>query len=61
MMSEEKTLLTKEEQVLIDKLENEMLFALSSAHVKFYKNEIQTIISQAKRRQAFLTKYAYEL
>lgn len=59
-MSDANPLLTKEEQVLIDKLENEMLFALSSAHIKFYKNEIQTIISQAKRRQAFL-KNVYEL
>ncbi|HZH61660.1 MAG TPA: hypothetical protein VEY70_19220 [Metabacillus sp.] len=60
-MSEIKPLLTKEEQELIDKLESEMLFALTSAHIKFYKNEIQTIISQAKRRQAFLTKHTYEL
>ncbi|PMC35101.1 hypothetical protein CJ195_20105 [Bacillus sp. UMB0899] len=60
-MNEEKTLLTIEEQALIERLENEMLFALTSAHIKFYKNEIQTIILQAKRRQALLSKYAYEL
>ncbi len=61
MMSEEEPLLTKEEQELILKLENEMLFALTGAHIKFYKNEIQTIISQAQRRHAFLSKHACEV
>ncbi|WP_226666063.1 hypothetical protein [Metabacillus litoralis] len=44
------TFLTDREREIIIKLETEMLFALTIAQIHFYKNEIQTIIKHAKRR-----------
>lgn len=60
MMNDMNSLLTEEEQKIITKLESEMLFALTVAHMTFYKNEIQAIISQAKRRHSFLEKLEKE-
>ncbi|MGM0873384.1 MAG: hypothetical protein ACQEWV_01055 [Bacillota bacterium] len=57
-MEDEKEWLTKEEQEIVAKLETEMFFALTLAHMNFYKNEIQTIISQAKRRHQFLLQHS---
>ncbi|MCM3160226.1 hypothetical protein [Metabacillus litoralis] len=59
-MNDMNSLLTEEEQKIITKLESEMLFALTVAHMTFYKNEIQAIISQAKRRNSFLEKLEKE-
>lgn len=55
-MKDDIALLTKEEQEIVAKLESEMFFALTLAHMNFYKNEIQTIILQAKRRHQFLSQ-----
>ncbi len=46
--------LTEQEKELVKKLENEMFFAINITQIQFYKKEIQTIISQAKRRQQFV-------
>lgn len=56
-MINDKTLLTKEEKEIVAKLETEMYSALTHAHMNFYKNEIQTIYSQAKRRHQFLLNH----
>ncbi|MDQ0229514.1 hypothetical protein [Metabacillus malikii] len=55
----EKELLTKEEQRLVDKLESEMFYASTRTHMNFYKNEIQTILSQAKRRHKLLKNQSH--
>lgn len=60
MMIVDKELLTKEEQEIVDKLESEMFFAITRSHMNFYKKEIQTIISQAKRRHQFLQRHSNE-
>ncbi|MGM7720121.1 hypothetical protein [uncultured Metabacillus sp.] len=57
-MIAEKELLTKEELEIVTKLEAEMMYALTLSHMNFYKNEIQTIISQAKRRHQFLSGFS---
>ncbi|KKI93883.1 hypothetical protein WQ54_02225 [Bacillus sp. SA1-12] len=57
-MIDDKALLTKEEQEIVAKLEAEMMYALTLSHINFYKNEIQTIISQAKRRHQFLNRHS---
>jgi hypothetical protein len=55
-MQIDETLLTDEEKQIVKKLNQEMLFAVSYEHLIFYKNEINTILNQASRRNSFMTK-----
>lgn len=59
-MVKEKELLTEEELKIVDKLESEMFYAPTRMHMNFYKNEIQKIISQAKRRKQIIAKCSNE-
>ncbi|PLR69473.1 MULTISPECIES: hypothetical protein [Bacillaceae] len=49
-------LLTDQEIQIIKKLKYEMFFAISYEHLSFYKNEINSIMKQAARRNSFLLK-----
>ncbi|TXC91469.1 hypothetical protein FS935_07450 [Metabacillus litoralis] len=53
----DQTLLTDKERKLINKLETEMFYALTINQIRFYKNEIQTIINHAKRRNLLVNEH----
>ncbi|MDQ0860435.1 hypothetical protein [Bacillus sp. V2I10] len=55
-MQIDESLLTDEEKQIVKKLNQEMFFAVSYEHLIFYKNEINSILNQASRRNSFLTK-----
>ncbi|MED4403758.1 hypothetical protein [Metabacillus fastidiosus] len=55
-MKIDETYLTDEEKLIVQKLKNEMYSALTVDHIRFYKKEIEQIVSQAKRRQQFIDK-----
>lgn len=57
-VKEDKALLTEVELEIVAKLEAEMFSARTRTHMNFYKNEIQTIISHAKRRHQFLIQHS---
>jgi hypothetical protein len=57
-LKDDKALLTEAELEIVDKLETEMFSAMTRAHMNFYKSEIQTIISHAKRRHQFLNQHS---
>ncbi|MBD1383316.1 hypothetical protein [Metabacillus arenae] len=54
-MKTEEILLTEQERVIVQKLKQEMYNALTLKHMNFYKEEIEKIYAQAKRRQSFVT------
>ncbi|WP_243385397.1 hypothetical protein [Bacillus kexueae] len=53
-MHHEDTLLTSEEKEIVKRLKEEMLQALSVQHMRFYKDEMNRIYAQAKRRAEFM-------
>ncbi|MEC2075175.1 hypothetical protein [Metabacillus fastidiosus] len=55
-MKIDETYLTDEEKLIVQKLKNEMYSALTVDHIRFYKKEIEQIVSQAKRRHQFVDK-----
>lgn len=55
-MKVDETYLTDEEKLIVQKLKNEMYSALTVDHIRFYKNEIQQIVNQSKRRHQFIDR-----
>lgn len=46
----DETVLTDDEKRIVNQLKYEMLQALSVQHMRFYKQEIERLFEQAKRR-----------